>query len=99
VASDIFVQYKAPAFSEELLDLQSCIAHFRGARMTWQQELFRHSNGELLALAEVNGAFTTASGRPVRVPPDLRRPLESVYLPEAAWGPPQPPRRILRGSS
>jgi acyl-CoA thioesterase FadM len=36
VASDLFVQYRAPAFSEDLLEVQSCIAHFRGARMTWQ---------------------------------------------------------------
>jgi acyl-CoA thioester hydrolase len=99
VASDIFVQYRAPAFSEELLEVQSCIAHFRGARMTWQQELFRASTGELLALAEVNGAFTTADGRPVRIPAPMRQLLEAVCLPDAAWSPPQPPRRLRRGPS
>jgi acyl-CoA thioester hydrolase len=99
VASDLFVQYKAPAFAEELLDIRSCIAHFRGARMTWQQELFRHRDGDLLALAEVNGAFTTADGRPVRIPPSMRQLLEAVYLPDAAWGLPQPPRRLRRDRS
>jgi acyl-CoA thioester hydrolase len=93
VASDIYVRYKAPALSEEVLDLQSYIAHFRGARMTWQQELYRHANGELLALAEVNGAFTLASGRPVRIPPHMRSLLEAVYVPDAAWDSPRPARR------
>ena len=91
VASDVFVQYKAPAFSDDVLELQSCITHFRGARMTWQQELYRHRNGELLALAEVTGAFTLADGRPVRIPPAMRELLEAVYVPEAAW--PLPHRR------
>jgi acyl-CoA thioester hydrolase len=89
VASDIFVQYKAPAFADDILDVQSYITSFRGARMTWQQELYRQRDGELLALAEVNGAFTRADGRPVRVPPAMRTLLEAIYLPEAAWSLPR----------
>jgi acyl-CoA thioester hydrolase len=85
VASDIYVQYKAPAFFDDHLEVQSYITHFRGARMTWQQELYRQTSGELLALAEVNGAFTLANGRPVRVPPAMRALLEAIYVPEAAW--------------
>lgn len=94
VASDIFVQYKGPALSEEVLDMQSYIARFRGARMTWQQELHRHRDGTLLALAEVNGAFTLANGRPVRIPEPMRRLLEAVYVPSAAWDTPRPARRL-----
>jgi acyl-CoA thioesterase FadM len=90
VASDIYVQYKAPAVFDDVLEVQSYITRFRGARMTWQQELYRHASGELLALAEVNGAFTLANGRPVRVPPAMRTLLEAVYLPEAAWAPARP---------
>lgn len=85
VASDLFVQYKAPAFADDRLELQSYITHFRGARMTWQQELYRCTSGELLALAEVNGVFTSANGRPVRIPPAMRTLLEAVYVPEASW--------------
>ena len=88
VASDIFVQYKIPALMEERVEVQSCIVQFRGARMTWQQELFRCSGGALLAQAVVNGAFTRSDGRPVRVPPSMRSLLETVYLPDAAWPPP-----------
>ncbi len=85
VASDIYVQYKAPARADDVLDVQSYITRFGGARMTWQQQLYRLNSGELLALAEVNGAFTRADGRPVRIPPPMRTLLEAVYLPEAAW--------------
>jgi hypothetical protein len=53
--------------------------------MTWQQELYRQTSGELLALAEVNGAFTLANGRPVRLPPAMRTLLEAIHVPEAAW--------------
>jgi acyl-CoA thioester hydrolase len=85
VASDIYVQYKAPAFFDDHLEVQSYITHFRGARMTWQQELYRQASREVLALAAVNGAFTLANGRPVRVPPVMRTLLEAVYIPAAAW--------------
>ena len=85
VASDLFVQYKIPALDADVLELQSYITQFRGARMTWQQELYRCSSGELLALAEVNGAFTRSDGRPIRIPPEMRCRLEAVYLPDAAW--------------
>jgi acyl-CoA thioester hydrolase len=91
VASDVFVQYKAAAFSDDVLELQSCITPFHGARMTWQQELYRHRSGELLALAEVTGAFTLSDGRPVRIPPAMRELLEAVHVPDAAW--PLPHRR------
>jgi acyl-CoA thioester hydrolase len=36
VASDVFVQYKAPAFSDDVLALQSWVSRFHRARMTRQ---------------------------------------------------------------
>lgn len=81
VAADVFVRYKAPAFTDDRLDVYSWISHFRGARMTWQQEIYRSKSAELLASAEVTGAFTLANGRPVRIPPPMRACLETVYLP------------------
>src|SRR5262245_12485006 len=84
VAVDIYVQYKAPAFSDDVLEVESYITSFHGALMTWQQAISRRTDGVLLALAEVNGAFTRADGRPTRIPPTMRAALETVYLPEAA---------------
>jgi acyl-CoA thioester hydrolase len=82
VASDLFIQYKASAFSADVLEVYSSISRFRGARMTWQQALYRCRDNALLALADVNGAFTLTDGRPVRIPPEMRSRLETIYLPE-----------------
>jgi hypothetical protein len=66
-----------------VLDVPSYITRFRGARMTWQQELDRQHDSELPALAAVSGAFTHVDGRPVCVLPAMRVLLEAFYLPEA----------------
>jgi acyl-CoA thioester hydrolase len=96
VATEVFIQYKAPAFTDDVLEVQSWITDFRGARMFWHQELWRQSTGELLAWADVTGAFTLADGRPVRIPPAMRTLLAAVYVPEAARS--ASPRRRLPAS-
>jgi acyl-CoA thioester hydrolase len=85
VAVDIYVQYKAPAFADDVLDLQSWIASFRSAVMLWHQTLSRHTTGELLALAEVTGAFTRADGRPTRIPSHIRALFDAIHVPEVTW--------------
>lgn len=91
VATDVFVQYKAPAFTDDVLELQSWITGFRGARMFWHQEISRLSTGALLAWADVTGAFTLADGRPIRIPQAMHTLLASVYVPPS--DPPPVPRR------
>lgn len=83
IVVDLYMQYKAPAFSEELLEIESCITDFHGAMMTWQQVIRRQADGTILAQAEVQGAFTRADGRPTRIPPAMRTLLEAVYVPDA----------------
>ena len=83
VAVDIYVQYKAPAFADDVLEVESYITDFHGALMTWQQTINRRADGVLAAVAEVNGAFTRADGRPTRIPPAMRTLLEAVHVPEA----------------
>ena len=80
VAVDIYVQYKAPAFTDDVLEVESYITDFHGALMTWQQTISRHADGVLMAVAEVNGAFTRADGRPTRIPSAMRTLLETVYV-------------------
>ena len=84
VAVDMYVQYKAPAFTDDVLEVESSITDFHGALMTWQQAIHRRADGLLLALAEVNGAFTRAEGRPTRIPSAMRTLLETVHVPDAA---------------
>jgi YbgC/YbaW family acyl-CoA thioester hydrolase len=82
VASDIFVQYKMAAVLEDQLEVHTWITGFRGARSVWYQELYRCRDNALLAHSVVNGAFTNAAGRPIRVPAHIRQPLEAYYLPD-----------------
>lgn len=89
VAVDLYVQYKAPAFTDDVLDVESCITRFRGALMTWQQAIYRRVDGVLVAVAEVNGAFTRADGRPTRIPPAMRAVLEAVCVPDETQGIPR----------
>ena len=84
VAVDIYVQYKAPAFTDDVLEVESYITDFHGALMTWQQAIRRCTDGVLVALAEVNGAFTRTDGRPTRIPPAMRTLLEAVHVPDTA---------------
>ncbi len=82
IAVDLYVQYKAPAFSEDVLDIESWVTDFHGAMMTWRQVIRRQADGAVLALAEVQGAFTRADGRPTRIPAAMRTLLEAVYVPD-----------------
>jgi acyl-CoA thioester hydrolase len=84
VAVDIYVQYKAPAFTDDVLEVESYITDFHGALMTWQQTISRRADGVLVAVAEVNGAFTRADGRPTRIPSAMQTLLETVHVPDAA---------------
>jgi len=86
VAVDIYVQYKAPAFTDDVLDVESCITAFHGALMTWQQAIYRQADELLVAVAQVNGAFTRADGRPTRIPPAMRALLEAVCVPDETRG-------------
>jgi len=47
-------------------------------------------------VAEVNGAFTRADGRPTRIPSAMRTLLETVYVPDAV---PLLPRQRRRPSA
>jgi acyl-CoA thioester hydrolase len=96
VAVDIYVQYKAPAFADDVLEVESYITDFHGALMTWQQAIHRRPDGVLAAMAEVNGAFTRADGHPTRIPAAMRTLLEAVHVPDAI---PLVPRQWRRPST
>src|SRR5262249_38111645 len=83
VAVDMYVQYRAPAFTDDTLRVESCIPSFYGALITWRPAIHSVADGTLIALAEVNGAYTRADGRPTLIPPAMRVLLETVYMPEA----------------
>lgn len=90
VVVDLYAQYYAPAFTDEVLEVATCITHFHGALMTWKQVITRPVDGVLVAAAAVNGAFTRADGRPTRTPPAMRALFAALYMPDE---PPLVPRQ------
>jgi YbgC/YbaW family acyl-CoA thioester hydrolase len=84
VAVDLYVLDKAPAFMDDVREVERYITDFHGALMTWQQAIHRGADGVLVALAAVNGAFIRADGRPTRIPSAMRTLLETVYVSDAA---------------
>lgn len=56
------------------------MSEMRGARTRWVQEIRERTAGRLVATAEVTGAFLTEEGRPLRVPEEFRKRLETLYV-------------------
>ena len=65
------VEFIRPAHMDDLLEVRTTITSAKGARMTFQQGLWR--DDECLATAEVDGACMTIRGRPRRLPPEIMR--------------------------
>lgn len=87
VATELAVRFHAPARSGDILEIETHIREFQGARSIWTQEIRHAGSQRLLVSAEVTGAFTTKVGRPVRIPPAFRQKLMTLFLPaESAPG-------------
>jgi YbgC/YbaW family acyl-CoA thioester hydrolase len=82
VAVEIAVKYHAPAYSGETLEIRTRIREIRGARSIWAQEIREATGQRLVVTAEVTGAFTLDSGRPVRVPAAFVEKLSALLVPD-----------------
>lgn len=82
VASEIRVKYLAPAYAGEILEVATHVREIRGARTLWIQEIREVTSGRLCATAEVVGAFTAASGRPVRISAESAAKLAPILIPQ-----------------
>lgn len=63
------IEYKRPAFLDDLLTVETEIGSISGPRFTVDQRLLR--DGELIAEAEVEVVATGGNGRPRRLPPEM----------------------------
>lgn len=63
------IEYKKPAFLDDLLTVETEIGSISGPRFTVRQRLLREN--ELIAEAEVEVVATGGSGRPRRLPPAM----------------------------
>jgi acyl-CoA thioester hydrolase len=68
-------EYRSPAFYDDVLEIHTRITELRGARVAFAYEVHRADAGQPLATGFTCHAALDASGRPRRLPEDLRRLL------------------------
>ena len=83
VAVELVVKYHAPARSGDTLEIVTRIRELRGARSLWSQEIREVTSGRLVVTADVTGAFTTETGRPIRAPAAFQERLTALHLPDS----------------
>ena len=75
------LRYHSPAHYDDVLDLCAAVREFRGLRITIACEVRR--NGDLLADGTTTLTFMdAATGRPRRIPDELRRLIEAAIAAE-----------------
>ncbi|HEY1613699.1 MAG TPA: YbgC/FadM family acyl-CoA thioesterase [Rhizomicrobium sp.] len=67
------LEYRKPARADDLLEVRTIATGLTGARMTADQMIFRGE--ELLTRGQVEACIMTLSGKPRRIPDDIRTKL------------------------
>jgi len=67
------LEYHRPARLDELVEVHTRCTGLTGARMTASQSI--HRNGTLLVQGQVEACIITLSGKPRRIPEDIRAKL------------------------
>jgi acyl-CoA thioester hydrolase len=80
------IDYVRPAFRLDVIELRTWISDLMAAKCTRATELRRVAGDEILARAVTTWGFVElATGRPLRMPDEVRRPLAAT-LPQAENG-------------
>ncbi|MET0307690.1 MAG: YbgC/FadM family acyl-CoA thioesterase [Sphingomonas sp.] len=79
--TDVHIRYRAPARLNEELIIVSRLVRVRAAAVHIQQRVMRGTT--ILAEAEVEAAFVSPSGRPVRQPPAWVTAFELLVWPKS----------------
>ena len=72
------ITYRASAEVMEVLRIETVVDSFSGATCTFRQNIFRDEDNKLLADALVTWTVINETGRPVRLPEEIRRALNLV---------------------
>lgn len=81
VIVDLAVRYRAPAHLGDELVVETSVGEVRGASARFVQRVLR--GDQVLVEAEVRGALTDGSGRPIRLPPAFVERLVRLRPPGA----------------
>lgn len=71
------VSYHAPARFNELLNVESALVEMRGARIVFQQQIYRQSDNKLLTEADIHLACINRDGNVSRIPKAVTERLRS----------------------
>ena len=80
VVRKLTVDYVAPAVFDDVLEVRTRVTRLRGASVEMAQDVWR--GAACLNRAAVTIACMDSAGRPQRLPPDVRRRLETLSTPE-----------------
>jgi acyl-CoA thioester hydrolase len=69
------VKFLRPARYDDVLEVRTTVESMTGARVAFAYEVLREGDGSPLATGVTRHAAVDASGRPVRLPEDVRRRL------------------------
>jgi acyl-CoA thioester hydrolase len=67
------IDYKSPAFAENVLRIEGHLSHWKRTRATLSYRIFNETTDTLCAEAETVMAFVNSKGRPVPIPDGFKR--------------------------
>jgi acyl-CoA thioester hydrolase len=70
------VRYRKPALYDDVLEIRTRLTEITGVRLTFEYDVVRAGETEALAEATTAHAAVDATGRPRRLPEELRRRLQ-----------------------
>ena len=76
VLTRVEVKYRRPARYDDLLEVRTRLVAHSGARVSFEYEILGEGASEPLATGFTAHAAVVASGRPRRLPPEVRRLLQ-----------------------
>lgn len=76
--SKVSLQYFRPARVDDLIEVHTVCAALSGARMSADQKIY--ARGNLLTHGQVEACVMTLSGKPRRIPAEMRRILEPLVM-------------------
>jgi acyl-CoA thioester hydrolase len=72
------LEYVRPARVDDLIEVHTACTHLTGARMEADQRIY--AGGHLLTHGKVEACIITLSGKPRRIPTEIRKVLEPLVI-------------------
>jgi acyl-CoA thioester hydrolase len=80
------VEYRRPVGYDALVLVETRVGEVRSRKVAFSYRILNGEDGEVLATAVIELVSTDTTGRPTRLPPDVRELLESLRESHAEKG-------------